>query len=54
MFPGKLKDSGLIPYRYSVTRTLGEVLDDPKRDVRKAAVVCRAAWLNLDEPDEEE
>lgn len=53
-FPGKVKDSALLPYRYPVTRTLWEVLDDPKRDVRKAAVECRAAWLNLDEPDEED
>ena len=25
-------------------------LDDSKRFVRKAAVECRAAWFNLDEP----
>lgn len=53
VFPGRIKDSALLPYRSKVTRALWEVLDDPKRDVRKAAVECRTAWLNLDEADED-
>lgn len=53
IFPGRVKDSALLPFRNKVVRSLWEVLDDRKRDVRKAAVECRAAWLNLDEPDEE-
>lgn len=53
IFPGRVKDSALLPFRYGVVRSLWEVLDDRKRDVRKAAVECRAAWLNLDEPDED-
>lgn len=53
IFPGRVKDSALLPYRYMVTRALWDVLDDPKRHVRKAAVECRAAWLNLDEADED-
>lgn len=53
IFPGRVKDSALLPFRNSVVRSLWEVLDDRKRDVRKAAVECRAAWLNLDEPDED-
>lgn len=53
IFPGRVKDSVLLPFRNSVVRSLWEVLDDRKRDVRKAAVECRAAWLNLDEPDDD-
>lgn len=53
IFPGRVKDSALLPFRNRVVRSLWEVLDDRKRDVRKAAVECRAAWLNLDEPDED-
>lgn len=53
IFPGRVKDSALLPFRNKVVRSLWEVLDDRKRDVRKAAVECRAAWLNMDEPDEE-
>ena len=50
LFPGKVKDSNLLPYRNAVTRGLMKVLDDPKRHIRKAAVECRAAWINMDEP----
>lgn len=42
----------LLPHRPAVIRDLVAVLDDPKRDVRKEAVDCRAAWLRLDEPDD--
>lgn len=54
IFPGRVKDSALLPFRNRVVRSLWEVLDDRKRDVRKAAVECRAAWLDLDEPDDED
>ena len=50
IFPGTVKDSTLLPYKSTVTRGLLNVLDDPKRNVRKEAVECRAAWLNMDEP----
>lgn len=50
IFPGKVKDSTLLPYKNTVTRGLLGVLDDPKRHVRKEAVECRAAWFNMDEP----
>ena len=50
VFPGKIKDSVLLPYRNTLTRGLLGILDDPKRHVRKEAVECRAAWFNLDEP----
>ena len=54
VLPGKIKQSTLLPFRSAVTRGLSNVLDDPKRNVRKEAVDCRAAWLALDEPDEDE
>lgn len=54
IFPRRIKDSALLPFRNRVVRSLWEVLDDRKRDVRKAAVECRTAWLNLDEPDDED
>lgn len=50
IFPGRIKDSTLLPYKNAVTRGLLNVLDDPKRIVRKEAVECRAAWFNMDEP----
>ena len=50
MFPGRIKDSTLLPYKNQVTKGLLNVLDDPKRHVRKEAVECRAAWFKMDEP----
>ena len=50
MFPGKVKDSNLLPYKNTVTRGLLSCLDDPRRHVRKEAVECRAAWFKMDEP----
>ncbi|KAL9130058.1 MAG: hypothetical protein Q9217_001662 [Psora testacea] len=49
-FPGKIKDSNLLPHKNTVTSRLMTVLDDPKRSVRKEAVECRAGWFNMDEP----
>ncbi|KAJ0414263.1 ARM repeat-containing protein [Aspergillus carlsbadensis] len=50
---GKL--SPLLPVRNQVLRSLMFVLDDPKRDVRKAAVDARGAWLRgVDEAPEDE
>lgn len=37
--------SPLLPVKAQVVRELRAVLDDPKRDVRKAAVDARGAWL---------
>ena len=50
IFPGRVKDSTSLPYKNVVTSGLIGVLDDPRRNVRKEAVECRAAWLNMDEP----
>ena len=50
IFPGKVTDSTLLPYKNTVTRGLLNCLDDPRRHVRKEAVECRAAWFKMDEP----
>lgn len=49
-FPGRVKESTLLPYRNNVIRGLLGMLDDPKRYVRKEAVECRATWFSMDEP----
>ncbi|KAL8997057.1 MAG: hypothetical protein Q9188_006419 [Gyalolechia gomerana] len=54
IFPGKVKESVLLPCSSDVIRGILPVLDDPKRNVRKAAVDCRAVWLKMDEPDAED
>lgn len=48
--------SPLLKLKGTVVRSLGLVLDDPKRDVRKAAVDARAAWLRdvEDEPEHDD
>ncbi|KAJ5781146.1 hypothetical protein N7457_006306 [Penicillium paradoxum] len=47
--------SPLLPVKNQVLRSLRAVLDDPKRDVRKAAVDARGAWLRgVDDAPEEE
>ncbi|KAJ5566520.1 hypothetical protein N7535_008158 [Penicillium sp. DV-2018c] len=48
--------SPLLPVKKQVLLSLRAVLDDPKRDVRKAAVDARGAWLRGvdDAPDEDE
>lgn len=50
------KLSPLLPVKNQVLRALGSILDDPKRDVRKAAVDARGAWLRSvsDAPDEDD
>ncbi|KAL8993799.1 MAG: hypothetical protein Q9169_006070 [Polycauliona sp. 2 TL-2023] len=54
IFPGKVKDSVLLPYRNGIIKGILPVLDDPKRHVRKMAVECRATWTNMDEPDKDD
>ncbi|KAJ5140797.1 Armadillo-like helical [Penicillium atrosanguineum] len=47
--------SPLLPEKNEVLRSLRAVLDDPKRDVRKAAVDARSAWLRgVDDVPEDE
>lgn len=54
LFPTKIKDSILLPLRAKVVNGLMPALDDPKRNVRKEAVECKAAWVRLDELDDED
>ncbi|KAL8712431.1 MAG: hypothetical protein Q9220_003279 [cf. Caloplaca sp. 1 TL-2023] len=54
IFPNKIKDSVLLPLKPAIIRGVILVLDDSKRQVRRAAVECRAAWTNLGEPDAED
>ncbi|OJJ46113.1 hypothetical protein ASPZODRAFT_133107 [Penicilliopsis zonata CBS 506.65] len=51
---GKL--SPLLPVKSQVLRALKECLDDPRRDVRKAAVDARGAWFRGidDAPDDDD
>ena len=54
ILPGRIKDSTLLPFRGKVTWALAkEVLDDPKRAVRREGIECRAKWLGMDEPESE-
>ncbi|KAH8692191.1 putative DNA repair/transcription protein [Talaromyces proteolyticus] len=52
----KSKLSPLLPVKNVVLRSLMPILDDPKRDVRKAAVDARGAWLRAvsDENEDED
>ena len=52
--PSKFKEFMLLPYLKTIDGGIVKVLDDPRRDVRKAAVDCRAAWLLLGEPEEDD
>ncbi|KAI9702073.1 MAG: hypothetical protein M1836_001417 [Candelina mexicana] len=54
MFPRKFRNETLLPYKKQVTKDLMTILDDSKRVVRKEAVDCRAAWFNMDEPDQDD
>jgi DNA repair/transcription protein MET18/MMS19 len=44
ILPSHLNFTDIDPFRKTVIRAIGEVLDDPKRVVRKEAVDCRHAW----------
>ncbi|KAI9731957.1 MAG: hypothetical protein M1834_004408 [Cirrosporium novae-zelandiae] len=50
LFPMQLSHTVLLPYKRSVDRSLLTILDDPRRDVRRQAVDCRAKWLGMDDP----
>ncbi|KAJ5625524.1 hypothetical protein N7510_001833 [Penicillium lagena] len=53
--PSTASVSPLLQVKSEVLRSLRRVLDDPKRDVRKAAVDARGAWLRgVDDASEDE
>ena len=47
LMPGNITGlpNPLLAVRSDVLKSLGKILDDPKRDVRKEAVDARAAWI---------
>ncbi|KAJ4372079.1 hypothetical protein N0V83_003852 [Neocucurbitaria cava] len=49
----KFKEDQILRYRREVVKRLIAALDDRKREVRSAAVKCRAKWLEADEPDDD-
>jgi DNA repair/transcription protein MET18/MMS19 len=49
----KFKQETVLPYRRQVVKKLIAALDDRKREVRSAAVKCRAKWLLVDEEDDD-
>jgi DNA repair/transcription protein MET18/MMS19 len=46
ILPTQLSLEAIDPFKKLVIRRVGEVLDDPKRNVRKEAVDCRHAWYS--------
>ncbi|KAF1959225.1 ARM repeat-containing protein [Byssothecium circinans] len=54
LVPEKLKLESVLPYRRQVCKKLTAALDDPKREVRYAAVKCRARWLDVDEAGDDD
>jgi DNA repair/transcription protein MET18/MMS19 len=54
LVPDKLKIDVVLPYRRQVCKKLTAALDDGKREVRSAAVRCRARWLEVDEVADDE
>lgn len=54
MVPEKLKLDVVLPYRRQVCKKLTAALDDGKREVRSAAVKCRARWLEVDEAGDDD
>jgi len=46
ILPAHFTFSAVEPFKKMVIRKVGEVLDDPKRSVRKEAVSCRHAWYS--------
>lgn len=49
IFTKTISADTLRPYRADIIRKLAPVLDDPKREVRKAGVDCRQAYYAMDE-----
>ncbi|KAH6638380.1 MMS19 nucleotide excision repair protein-like protein [Boeremia exigua] len=54
LVPEKFKAETVLPYRRQVVKKLTAALDDRKREVRSAAVKCRAKWLEIDEAGDDE
>ncbi len=54
LVPDKFRSETVLPYRRQVVKKLTAALDDKKREVRSAAVRCRAKWLEIDEAGDDD
>ena len=54
LVPEKFRQETILPYRRQVVKKLTAALDDKKREVRSAAVKCRARWSDIDEAGDDE
>ena len=54
LIPTSLRNDVLIPFRRTVIKQLVAALDDRKRSVRMEAVRCKARWVEMDEPDDDD
>lgn len=54
LVPEKFRQESVLPYRRQVVKKLVVALDDGKREVRSAAVRCRAKWLEVDEAGDDD
>ncbi|KAJ4322015.1 hypothetical protein N0V94_002594 [Neodidymelliopsis sp. IMI 364377] len=54
LVPEKFRQETVLPYRRQVVKKLTAALDDKKREVRSAAVKCRAKWLEIDEAGDDD
>ncbi|KAJ4406667.1 hypothetical protein N0V91_004357 [Didymella pomorum] len=54
LVPEKFAQETVLPYRRQVVKKLIAALDDKKREVRSAAVRCRAKWLEMDEAGDDD
>lgn len=54
LMAGAIRKDRVLPFRKQVVKRLVAALDDQRRAVRSDAVKCRAKWLELDAPDDEE
>ncbi|KAF9633220.1 putative dna repair transcription protein [Lasiodiplodia theobromae] len=54
LIPERLRGEIVLPFKRQVVKKLTAALDDGKRAVRLEAVKCRAAWLGMDEVDDDD
>lgn len=54
LVPEQFGTETVLPYRRQVVKKLTAALDDKKREVRSAAVKCRAKWLEVDEAGDDD
>ncbi|OMP87272.1 MMS19 nucleotide excision repair protein-like protein [Diplodia seriata] len=54
LIPERLRGEIVLPFKRQVVKKLTAALDDSKRAVRLEAVKCRAAWLGMDEVDDDD